>query len=251
MEGRVTAGPNDKGRWLVQLIFQGEMKELSLEDKNLIPKPSCGWEVVAAGLPMHMNEEDLYRAFSKYGVVQNVKVTRDMNGMSKGVALIVMAHRDAAEHALNLPEVDINGIPAKLQWSTMVKEEMGLMKNRDQEKGIEDAGSRRMFQETHREVPKSRALGPSAALSTPFSAGQAVLVSGLKSAPEFNGVIGHVQAVRSDGRCEVMLQVEGECKSLALKFENLSDAGAKVGAGTGEAADGSEGSAPARRRFKD
>lgn len=44
-------------------------------------------------------------------------------------------------------EVEICGIPTKLQWSTMVKDAMGLMKNRDEEANKEDEPSRRSFQE--------------------------------------------------------------------------------------------------------
>lgn len=236
-EGRVSAGPNEKARFLVHLVYQGDVKELALLEDNLRAKPTCGWEVVAAGLPMNVTEEDISLVFCKIGVVQHVKVTRDQNGLSKGVALIVMAHREAAERALGMPEVEICGIGVKLQWSTMVKQEMGLLKTRDDEKGTSDLGSQRKFNESGGfsdgqtapdavEEPVIQPPQQDANKPVTFVPGQAVLVSGLKSAPQFNGIIGHVNSVRPDGRCEVVLQLETECKMLALKAENLSDAGA-------------------------
>jgi len=166
--------------------------------------------------------------------------------LSKGVAMIVMSHRDGAEMALAQPEVDICGIPAKLQWSTMVKQEMGLLKTRDEEKPDgEGASSRRKFQEG------SEGASAAPAADGTFRVGQSVLVSGLKSAPQFNGTVGIVQGVRGDGRCEVLLQLESETKTLALKVDNLTDATSTGGGGEGGAAVAPEEAEPPRRRFQD
>jgi len=155
LEGRVTAGPNEKGRWLVQLIFEGSMKELSLTASNLQPKPQCGWELVAAGLSMSTTEQDVTQVFAGFGAVQSCRVTRDLNGISKGVAMIVMQLRESAEAILAL-ETDLNicGIPAKIQWSTMVKQDMGLLKTRDEETGNTTAATatRRTFHESSKET---------------------------------------------------------------------------------------------------
>merc|ERR1719464_2209367 len=219
-EGKVTNGPNEKGRFLVQLIFEGQMKELALLSDNLEPKPTCGWELVAGGLSMSTTEQDVARVFTQFGQVQRTTVTRDLNGISKGVALIVMSLRESAEKALAMPEVEIGGIPAKTQWSTMVKQEMGLLKTRDEE-NEDDHASRRKFQESKDTQETAHAAEAPQAPPHNLCVGQEVEVAGLKSAARFNGARGRVQAFRADGRCEVMIESDPESRTLALKADNL------------------------------
>jgi len=224
-EGKVTNGPNEKGRWLVQLIFAGAMKELALLPENLEPKPSCGWELVAGGLSMSTTEQDVVRVFARFGQVQRTTITRDLNGISKGVALVVMSHKASAEGALAVShEIDVCGIPAKVQWSTMVKQEMGLLKTRDEE-NEGDLSARRQFQESRdtSEAGTRASVEPQDMSSSEFHVGKEVLVTGLKSAQQFNGVRGCIQGFRSDGRCEVALACDAETRILALKVENLVD----------------------------
>jgi len=226
-EGKVTNGPNEKGRWLVQLIFAGAMKELALLPENLEPKPSCGWELVAGGLSMSTTEQDVSRVFARFGQVQRTTITRDLNGISKGVALVVMSHKASAEGALAAAhEIDVCGIPAKVQWSTMVKQEMGLLKTRDEENDEGELGTRRQFQES-RDTSEAATKAPAEsqdASSCKFHVGKEVVVMGLKSAQQFNGARGCIQGFRADGRCEVALVCDSETRILALKVENLSEA---------------------------
>lgn len=226
LEGKVTNGPNEKGRWLVQLIFAGAMKELALLPENLEPKPSCGWELVAGGLSMSTTEQDVTRVFARFGQVQRTTITRDLNGISKGVALVVMSHKASAEGALAVAnEIDICGIPAKVQWSTMVKQEMGLLKTRDEENDEGDVSTRRKFQES-RDTSEAGTRAPVEPQDTPsskFHVGKQVVVKNLKSAQQFNGTRGCIQGFRADGRCEVALTCDSETRILALKVENLAE----------------------------
>eukprot|EP00927_Polykrikos_kofoidii_P034891 TRINITY_DN29505_c0_g1_i1.p1 TRINITY_DN29505_c0_g1~~TRINITY_DN29505_c0_g1_i1.p1 ORF type:complete len:894 (+),score=203.65 TRINITY_DN29505_c0_g1_i1:69-2750(+) len=216
--GRIVDGPNEKSRWMVQVERQAEAKTLALLQDNLRVKPTCGWEVVAAGLSNLASEEDITDAFAKCGGIVSAKVTRDLNGESKGVALIELASREAAEKALDtMQESEIRGRPIKVQWSTMVKQEMGLLKSRGEDEDEEDKskGPRRSFHEGDEVQQPPSAEGP-------FKVGQKVNVSGLKSAPQYNGTVGIVQGFREDGRCQVLLQLDDDKKTLALKVENLS-----------------------------
>merc|ERR1712050_790204 len=89
--------------------------------------------------------------------------------------------------------------------------------------------------------------------SGPFDIGQSVSVSGLKSAPQYNGTIGVVQGFRPDGRCEVLLHANGESKTLALKVDNLSAANgaADIGRSREENHVDSVGEGSKPRRFQD
>lgn len=254
LEGRITAGPNEKGRWLVQLIYQGNMKELALMADNLQAKPSCGWEIVVAGLTLNHSEADVERAFASFGAIQSSRVTRDLNGVSKSVALVVFKQRGGAEKALAAkPDVKIGGIPTITQWSTMVKKEMGLLKNRDEEMDT-DTGPRRKFHEGGEagfapaakpaavdttQTPAAAATGsaPRRGGGSEFGTGQEVLVGGLKSAPQLNGAVGVIQGQRGDGRWEVSVWEPGaaEPRIVALKAENLADAGSRSGGGSAAA----------------
>lgn len=235
-EGKVLAGPNEKGRFKVNVIFQGETKELALLPANLQPKPTCGWEIVIAGLGNLFDEHLISGVFAQFGRVMSCKVTRDLNGESKGVALVVMALKENAERALSMSEeLKIKGRSVILAWSTMVKTEMGLMKNRDEANNTEDdpnapdAGGgrpleRRKFHEGQevKDLPSAQGVTDTVAQG-PFAVGQRLLISGLKGAPQYNGTTCQVQGYRGDGRCEVLLGGGSEeKKTLALKIENLS-----------------------------
>lgn len=260
-EGRVAAGPNEKGRWLVHLVYQNDVKELALLEENLQAKPSCGWELVAAGLPMTTIERDISVAFSRYGLVQHVKVTRDENGVSKGVALIVMAHKGPAEMALGMHEVEIRGVGVKLQWSTMVKTEMGLMKNRDEEAGAEAPVARRQFRESGADEGGRGQQGAAnssadiakvnAADRVAFRCGQAVCVSGLQGAAELNGCTGTVRGPpRDDGRYEVEVRAPEGSRVVALRGGNLA-ADAGRGSPSGGGSEPPAQTASHRRRFSE
>jgi len=251
-EGKIIAGPNEKGRWKVQVLFEGGLKEMALQPANLEPKPTCGWEIVVAGLREISTEQDVAAAFASYGRVVNCKVTRDSNGQSKGVALVVMASKESAENALMFTSDDrsirVSGIPTTIQWSTMVKQQMGLLKNRDEELGKGETSSSRKFQE--------QPMPTSISKPTPFSIGQSVTIAGLKGAPQYNGVVAKVQSFREDGRCEVTLHANGEVKTVALKVENLTTASESTAGsdGAGDAKCSNQdttGETSQRRRFRD
>merc|ERR1712217_252792 len=128
-------------------------------------------------------QEEILKVFRQFGEVHSSKITHHADGVSKGVAVVVMALKEHAEAVLEADEeVKISGMPIKVQWTARVKQEMGLPV---------------MYK------------------------GQDVIISGLISAPEFNGMTGRVQRIRSDGRCEVVLQHGSEAKTLALKSDNL------------------------------
>lgn len=243
-EGRVVAGPNEKGRWKVELTYQGEQKDIALKPENLQPKPTCGWELVVAAIPESASEADVTEAFKQFGSVVSCKVTRDENGVSKSVALVVMNLKENAEKALSpTVEIKVSSVPAKVQWSTMVKTQMGLLKNRDEECGDEGASTRKFQEAPAPEKPK---------YTGPFDPGQAVEVSGLTSAPQYNNAIGIVQGFRADGRCEVQFVESGkEAKTLALKVQNLHAVGkgAKPRVETNERKENDE--PPKHRRFSE
>lgn len=248
-EGKVIAGPNEKGRWKVEVLFEGSLKEMALQPSNMEPKPTCGWELVVAGLRELSAEQDVAAAFASFGRVESCKVTRDLNGHSKGVALVVMTAKASAESALQFnSEIRVNGIPITLQWSTMVKQQMGLLKNRDEEMGKDESSTSRKF---HEQPTQASTTKP-----TPFDIGQSVTIVGLKGAPQYNGVLAKVHSFREDGRCEVTLNANGEAKTLALKVENLSVT-SESASGNDHACNGndsnveSSGEAPRRRRFRD
>lgn len=207
-ECRVLDGPNDKGRWEVEVDYQCEMKTLSLMAANLHPKPSCGWELVVAPVVTGVQDTEISQAFSPFGRVRSVNMTRDENGTFKNVCLVEMALREAAEAVMKeLNGFILKGKAVKIDWSTMAKTEMGMLeKSRASRDDPADDGPTRSFRE-----------------SNTFEIGQAVLVANLKSAPQFNGTIGIVVGVRSAERCDVELEeAPGMKKVLALKVENLS-----------------------------
>ncbi|CAE8645413.1 unnamed protein product, partial [Polarella glacialis] len=222
-EGRIFEGPNDKGRWEVQVDYQCELKTLSLLAANLQPKPSCGWELVVAPLGAGVQELHISEPFSKFGRVRSVNMTKDENVVCKGVCLVEMTRKEDAEAVLkNLARFEIKGREIKIDWSAMAKTEMGMLEKRREE--ADDDGPTRNFKE-----------------ASPFEMGQAVLVSNLKGAPQFNGVTGTVVGFSGTERCEVELkEAPGVKKVLALKFENLSS--------STPAEDASEAS-PRRRSF--
>lgn len=206
-EGRIFSGPNDKGRWEVQVDYQCETKTLSLAAENLQPKPSCGWELVVAPLGMGVIENDIAEAFLKVARIRSATLTRDEKGISKGVCLVEMHLKGDAEDVMkNLQGLMLRGRELKIDWSTKTKSEMGLLKLRGD--GEVDAGPSRNFKETGQ---------PGA-----FAVGQVVVLSGLKGAAQFNGCIGTIVGVRGDERLEVEVEQGGEKKTLALKSENLS-----------------------------
>jgi hypothetical protein len=243
-EGLVVAGPNEKCRWKVQVSFEGDLKDVALKEENLQPKPTCGWELVVAAISESSVEADVIAAFKEFGSVQSCKVTRDIDGISKSVALIVMDTKENAEKALNTRhDIKVSGVPAKVQWSTMVKQQMGLLTTRDEEfgEGAEETSTRK-FKEASPDAPKSG----------PFKLGQPVHVSGLKGAAQYNGTIGIVKGYRPDGRCEVSIIEAGKPeKILALKLENLSIDAPTAKANTATEGEEANDDAPRRRRFSD
>lgn len=201
-EGIVIEGPNDKGRWEVQVDYQCETKTLSLLESNLQPKPSCGWELVIAPIGLGIKETDVSQALTPHGRVRHVKMTNP-----PGVCLVEMALKEGAEAAFNnLRHFELKGTQVSVDWSTMAKTEMGMC-NKRQEKP--PAPATRSFKEN----PTEESLG--------FRLGQVVLISNLKGAPQFNGSTACVVGFRSD-RVEVELEADGAKKTLALKPENLS-----------------------------
>ncbi|CAE7852417.1 unnamed protein product [Symbiodinium sp. KB8] len=201
-EGIVIEGPNDKGRWEVQVDYQCETKTLSLLESNLQPKPSCGWELVIAPIALGIKETDVSQALSVHGRVRHVKMTDP-----PGVCLAQMTLKDGAEAALqNLRRFEIKGTQVSVDWSTMAKTEMGLCNKRHQKPPDE---------------PPPRSFKESTAQEFGFQMGQAVLISNLKGAPQFNGCTAAVVGFRSD-RVEVEVEAEGTKKTLALKPDNLS-----------------------------
>eukprot|EP00439_Symbiodinium_sp_Y106_P031667 s5183_g3.t2 len=124
-----------------------------------------------------------------------------------GVCLAQMALKESAEAALqNLRRFEIKGTQVSVDWSTMAKTEMGLCNKRHQKPPDE---------------PPPRSFKESTAQEFGFQMGQAVLISNLKGAPQFNGCTAAVVGFRSD-RVEVEVEAEGTKKTLALKPENLS-----------------------------
>ena len=57
-------------------------------------------KVFAGGLPLEMGEEDLYKLFSSFGPVDNVKLVKGTNGCSKGYAFITYATQMLADLVL-------------------------------------------------------------------------------------------------------------------------------------------------------
>lgn len=211
-EGRIVSGPNEKFRWEVQVEFQGEVKTLSLQPENLQVKPTCGWELVVAPIGLGATENDINELFSKFGKVRVVNMTRDDHGNSKGVCLAEMVLKEGAEAVMqHLQGYELRGRQLKIDWSTKVKTEMGLLKTRGDGDDEANAPPRRRFEETHHPAG--------------FGIGQLVTVSGLKGAPQFNGRVGKIISFRDAERCEVELEQEpGVLKTLALKYENLTAA---------------------------
>jgi len=186
----------------VQVDYQCETKTLSLLESNLQPKPSCGWELVIAPIALGIKETDVSQALSVHGRVRHVKMTDP-----PGVCLAQMALKESAEAALqNLRRFEIKGTQVSVDWSTMAKTEMGLCNKRHQKPPDE---------------PPPRSFKESTAQEFGFQMGQAVLISNLKGAPQFNGCTAAVVGFRSD-RVEVEVEAEGTKKTLALKPENLS-----------------------------
>lgn len=204
-EGIVIEGPNDKGRWEVQVDYQCETKTLSLLESNLQPKPSCGWELVVAPIGLGIKETDVSQALTPHGRVRHVKMTDP-----PGVCLVEMALKEGAEAAFShLRHFELKGTQVSLDWSTMAKTEMGMC-NKRKEKSKDPEPTR-----SFKERPTEESLG--------FRLQQVVLISNLKGAPQFNGQRACVVGFRSD-RVEVEIEADGAKKTLALKPENLSDA---------------------------
>jgi len=236
-EGIVIEGPNDKGRWEVQVDYQCETKTLSLLETNLQPKPSCGWELVIAPIALGIKETDVSQALTAHGRVRHVKMTDP-----PGVCLVEMALKDGAEAALqSLRRFELKGTQVSVDWSTMAKTEMGMCNKRHQKQP---------------EEPPLRSFKESDAQQFGYQIGQAVLVQNLKGAPQFNGCTAAVVGFRTD-RVEVEVEAEGVKKTLALKPDNLSVAGhSEPNNGNGEqpkpkeAATADQAAEPRRRRGK-
>eukprot|EP00933_Yihiella_yeosuensis_P029352 TRINITY_DN23001_c1_g2_i1.p1 TRINITY_DN23001_c1_g2~~TRINITY_DN23001_c1_g2_i1.p1 ORF type:complete len:732 (-),score=191.03 TRINITY_DN23001_c1_g2_i1:53-2248(-) len=191
-EGVILEGPNEKGRWEVQVDYQCELKTLSLLEANLQPKPSCGWGLVVSNVG-GIGETDVSQAFSQHGRVRSVKSTVE------GIAQVEMQLKADAESAMKLLQ-RVKGQEVKIDWSPVVKLEMGIPMG----------------------VPEKTSNAADTSKS-PFDIGQAVLVSNLKSAPQFNGLIGKVVGFSDTGRIKVELEeAPGVSKVLALKSDNLS-----------------------------
>lgn len=189
--------------------FQCELRTISLLSENLQPKPICGWELVVAPVSATTRDQEISEVFSPFGWVRSVNTTRDIDGQSKGVCLVEMAHRVGAEAVmLHLQGHEIRGRPLKIDWSTKVKQEMGLLEGREDSE--RDRVQWRRFEE---------------AAQPTLSIGQAVIVSGLQSAPHLNGCIGRVIGFRGTERCDVAVEsVPGVTKTVALKLESLTPA---------------------------
>lgn len=228
-QGHVVSGPNEKGRWDVQLDFHHPVKTLSLLAANLQPKPTCGWEVVSAGLTIRTDDSDVKDIFQRFGELRTCKLTRDSDGVSKQVALIEFCRKADAEKAideLNDHVVDHNAM--KVQWSTMAKQEMGLLKLKGEASDHESSDDgeadapRRTFQEKEavprpafQNLPKTQS----------FEFGAEVVLKGLKGAAQYNGLTARVEGIAADGRYEVLLmKAGGTMKTIAVKPQNLDPA---------------------------
>lgn len=136
-EGRVMQGPNDKGRWEVQVDFQCEERTVSLKPENLQPKPSCGWELAAMSLQYSATEREVSEAFATCGMVRTARLTKNPDGSSKGICIVEMAHRSGAEAALEKLQGHMLRLRAmKVEWSLRAKQEfeMGTDKEADDAK---------------------------------------------------------------------------------------------------------------------
>merc|ERR1719443_936051 len=123
--------------------------------------------------------------------------------MSKGVALVEMCHKEGAEAVMiHCHGYENRGrVGLKIEWSTKSKTEMGLLEKREDPN--EDAGPRRRFAEDESKprpdpAPSEPARDPAGAGKVPsgskaaYQVGQAVIVSGLKSAAHYNGAVGRI-----------------------------------------------------------
>lgn len=210
-EGIVIEGPNDKGRWEVQVDYQCETKTLSLLEANLQPKPSCGWELVIAPIGLGIKETDVSQALAVHGRVRHVKMTNP-----PGVCLVEMALKDGAEAAYQkLRRFELKGTQVSVDWSTMAKTEMGMCKKRQEPEKPEDVPPR-----SFKEHATEESLG--------FRLHQVVSILNLKGAAQFNGCTATVVGFRPE-RVEVEVEVGGAKKTLALKPENLLDATSQTG----------------------
>eukprot|EP00971_Amphidinium_carterae_P172048 3411310-Amphidinium_carterae.1 len=134
-----------------------------------------------------------------------------------------MAVRSSAEQIIASPTLSLKGRPLSADWSTMAKDEMGMLTTRDEETapGDERDGRRKFQEQTSCSASAGNVESSEKPPATTLRIGQEVLVSGLKAAAQYNGTVGRIQGVRGDGRCEVLLLETagdgGEPKTLALK----------------------------------
>lgn len=226
-QGHITSGPNDKGRWEVQLDFHFPLKTLSLLATNLQPKPSCGWEVVSAGLSLRTTDDDVKELFQRFGKLRTCKLTRDSDGVSKQVALIEFCNKTDAEKAIEeLHEQVLDHNVMKVQWSTMAKQEMGLLKLKGEASNSESDDDkadapRRTFQEKE-EALRRPAFSDAPKAQAQFAFGTQVVLQGLRGAAQYNGLTAQVEGIAADGRYEVLLVLAGgTMKTIAVKPQNL------------------------------
>ena len=57
-------------------------------------------KIFVGGLPTETNEEDLMKVFGKFGQVDNAKIVKQVNGMSKGYAFVTYALQEIADMVL-------------------------------------------------------------------------------------------------------------------------------------------------------
>jgi len=168
-EGRVLQGPNEKGRWEVQVEFQCEERTVSLKPDNLQPKPTCGWELAAMSLAYSVTESDVSQAFATCGMVRSSRLAKNPDGSSKGICMVEMAHKSGAEAAMEkLQGYTLKGRALKVDWSLRARQEIDAGK----EKEAEDAKKPRPHMSAGDAVAPaaSPSVPPPAAAGTPADA---------------------------------------------------------------------------------
>eukprot|EP00411_Alexandrium_monilatum_P086960 CAMPEP_0175710612 /NCGR_PEP_ID=MMETSP0097-20121207/40171_1 /TAXON_ID=311494 /ORGANISM="Alexandrium monilatum, Strain CCMP3105" /LENGTH=618 /DNA_ID=CAMNT_0017018035 /DNA_START=12 /DNA_END=1867 /DNA_ORIENTATION=- len=193
-EGRVLHGPNEKGRWEVQVAFQCEERTMSLKPENLQPKPTCGWEVAAMSLTYNASERDVSEVFATCGMVRASRMTKNQDGSSKGVCMVEMAHKSGAEAAIEkLQGHMLHGRAMKVDWSLRARQEIDAGKEKEMEDAKKQQEGQQQPQESTPEAstglsesapaaPASTATAPDPAAAAPGEAGNAAPAEGAPGA---------------------------------------------------------------------
>lgn len=102
-------------------IQDGHVLEVKISDpskrKNRVGAMEEGREVHLGNLPYKVTDTDIKSIFDTPSAVQNVRIPRNMDGKSKGIAFVVFTTKDEAESAVKTSKKELKGRALRVEMS--------------------------------------------------------------------------------------------------------------------------------------